>query len=539
LALIYLNSLSDKVTAKDVRCALQGFQKQKTGSSEQKKREVLTLAYKGAMNRINGQPDGLRNLAIKVLSWITCAKRQMTKTELQEALAVEVGDTKLDENNFPQVQDMVTVCAGLVTVDEKSSIIRLVHYTTQEYFEQTWISWFPDAQKNITNICLTYLSFDVFEAGLCQSNENFSTRLHKNVLYSYAAQYWGHHATTGPIEKDLVLELLENRAKASAASQAMLASGSYMQYIISRPNNMTGAHVAAYFGLEMAIIYLMSSGSDSDKVEVNSKDCCGWTPLSWAANRGHEAVVKLLLETGKVDVDSKDDSGKTALWQAVQGRHDTVVKLLLETGKVDVDLRDNLGRTSLSWTAERGNEAVVKLLLETGKVDVDSKDDSGKTALWRAVQGRHETVVKLLLETGKVDVDLRDDLGRTPLSWTAERGNEAVVKLLLETGKVDVDSKDDSGKTALWQAVQGRHETVVKLLLETGKVDVDLRDDLGRTPLSWAANRGHEAIVKLLVETGKTDVNLKDSYGKTPLQAATEGGYKVVVMLLQSYCKTS
>ncbi len=30
------------------------------------------------------------------------------------------------------------------------------------------------------------------------------------------------------------------------------------------------------------------------KVEVDSKDGDGWTPLSWAAAHGHEGVVKLL-----------------------------------------------------------------------------------------------------------------------------------------------------------------------------------------------------------------------------------------------------
>lgn len=32
----------------------------------------------------------------------------------------------------------------------------------------------------------------------------------------------------------------------------------------------------------------------------------GRVPLSWTARSGHEAVVKLLLETSKVEVDSKD-----------------------------------------------------------------------------------------------------------------------------------------------------------------------------------------------------------------------------------------
>jgi ankyrin repeat protein len=50
------------------------------------------------------------------------------------------------------------------------------------------------------------------------------------------------------------------------------------------------------------------------KVEVNSKDSqFDWTPLSWAAEEGHEAVVRLLLKTGKVKVDLKGNSSRTPL----------------------------------------------------------------------------------------------------------------------------------------------------------------------------------------------------------------------------------
>ncbi len=82
------------------------------------------------MERINGQEAGFRLLAKNVLLWIICAKRPLTTSELQHALAVEFGEAKLDINCFPEIKDMISVCARLVTVDKESGIIRLVHYTT-------------------------------------------------------------------------------------------------------------------------------------------------------------------------------------------------------------------------------------------------------------------------------------------------------------------------------------------------------------------------------------------------------------------------
>ena len=76
-----------------------------------------------------------RTLAEQALSWIACVKRPLTTSELQQALVVEIGCSELDKDNFIEIQDIVSVCVGLVAVDEESNTIRLVHHTTQEYFE--------------------------------------------------------------------------------------------------------------------------------------------------------------------------------------------------------------------------------------------------------------------------------------------------------------------------------------------------------------------------------------------------------------------
>ncbi|KAI9765361.1 MAG: hypothetical protein M1840_007441 [Geoglossum simile] len=467
LAQIYLNSLDDKCTPKAIRNTLKDFQKQSPGSGEDMKVQVLAHAYEQAMQRIDRQKPGLADLAKQVLSWITCTKRPLNTAELQHALAVEVGERKLDEENFIQIEDMVSVCAGLAAVDKESNIIRLVHYTIQEYFERTWTTWFPDAQTAITKTCATYLLFDTFKTGFCLTDREFKARLELNPLYDYAARNWGNHARAASIVveqwtevEQLIQDLLENETSVSAASQAMMA-GNHPHYSQEVPREVTGVHLAAYFGLVETIISILQNGYN-----LNLQDSYGQTPLSWAAQGGHEAVVKLLLAKDGVDINSSEYGRRTALSLAAGGGHGAVVKLLLAKDGIDINSSDDGRRTALSWAAWGGHEAAVKLLLATEGVDVDSKDSY---------------------------------YGQTPLSWAAGVGHEAVVKLLLATEKADVDSKDSYyGQTPLSWAAGGGHEAVVKQLLATEKVDVDAKDKSGQTPLSWAAERGHEAVVKLL-----------------------------------------
>ena len=141
--------------------------------------------------------------------------------------------------------------------------------------------------------------------------------------------------------EEVALPFLKNESLVSASNQAMLIpTQQYPGY--SQEMQTTGLHFAARFNLQE----LLASMLEYDDVAVDSKDRYGRTPLWWAAENGHEAVVELLVEKG-ADVNSKEDrDGRTPLWWAAENGHEEVVKLLLEKG-ADVDSKDEYSRTPL------------------------------------------------------------------------------------------------------------------------------------------------------------------------------------------------
>ncbi|KAF2197538.1 hypothetical protein GQ43DRAFT_435056 [Delitschia confertaspora ATCC 74209] len=146
LAKFHLHSLVDKISVTEIELALEMLPK---GTDT----DAYNQAYEEAMKRIQDQQKGFRNLAMRVLSWITRTMRPLLTRELQHALAVKSSASTLDLRNFTEIGLIISVCAGLVTVDSESDIVRLVHYSTQQYFDRTWATWFPDAHTE-TRRCL-------------------------------------------------------------------------------------------------------------------------------------------------------------------------------------------------------------------------------------------------------------------------------------------------------------------------------------------------------------------------------------------------
>ncbi|KAK3614703.1 hypothetical protein LTR22_027690, partial [Elasticomyces elasticus] len=124
---------------------------------------------------------------------------------------------------------VLSVCADLVFYDQQSDVVRLVHYTVQQYFEHTWSKWFGDESIALADTCITYLSFDILATGPCDNEEKMTERFENYALLKYTAQYWGDHArdvqevlgADDTSEVNAALSFVRNKDLVLSAVQAM------------------------------------------------------------------------------------------------------------------------------------------------------------------------------------------------------------------------------------------------------------------------------------------------------------------------------
>ncbi|RSL97643.1 hypothetical protein CDV31_012921 [Fusarium ambrosium] len=511
LAQLHMDSLAKKLNRRQVRTALGSLPKELDG------------IYDQAMQRIQDQDEHQVVLAHRVLYWISYTLRPLTIAELRHALAVEPGDDDLDEDGLYETRDIVSVCAGLVTIDEESDQIRLVHYTTQSYFKRIGSARFPEAPSTIAKTCLTYLAFRPFAERYCSSDQEFTNRLDKYPFLRYAASYWGDHVRDeADLDvRELALDYLGNNISILSAKQAIdwtMSSFGWYYGSGGSVGNFTRLHAVASFGLVGLALDLLA-----DDINVNARADWSTTPLHLAAEAGHTEMVRFLLQA-KANVAPEGIGRTTPLHLAAAWGHESVVKVLIDAGADPNDRRVTGGKSPLHLAAENGHIDVTRVLLAEG-ADFNQKD---------AVSYRLKKHTEREPSPRSSGIDTADDegieeVGGTPLNRAAKEGHEAIVLLLLNNG-ADISATEEDGKTALHQAAEAGHVKLVKLLIERG-IDVLAKDEDGQTALHHAAGRGQAEIVQILLESN-ADVLAEDQRGKTAIDEVAGREHESVLKML-------
>ncbi|CAI7620936.1 unnamed protein product [Penicillium pancosmium] len=515
LAKLYIDTLASETTPKGIRRALAEWERIARVSKDPSKMKTALLdhAYEVTLERIEHQKVQHWDLARKVLSWVIYAKRNLTPSELQDAVAIEIGLPYFDKENIADIGLSVSVCGGLIVLDQESHVVRLVHYTTQEYLERTWKDRFPESQAGVAKACISYLSMGVFDSGTCSTRLLFEKRLNSYTLYQYAALHWGHHAKEASIETQKpAWNLIQNEELIAAYSQAILFyTGLYRAF--RSMSGMTSLHVAAFFGFSNCMPALLDCEYHPD---IRRKDhLFGMTPLLWAAKHGWCGVAESLIESGADITYSLRGYATNPLLLAVENGHEAMVKLLIDRG---ADLQDDTDwfHKAVKSAASLGKTRVLRVMLDSEMSIVNSE------AMSHCATGGHEEAMKLFIDRGAEDKTIAE-----AISYAAREGHGKLVSLGLDRC-VGLEKGDWRMNLALEYAALYGKEDIVRLLLNHG-ADTEPRHPR-RTPIMAAAENGHNKVVKLLLDY-KADIDLHSDYGNALLCAA-RGGHDETMRLL-------
>jgi ankyrin repeat protein len=264
------------------------------------------------------------------------------------------------------------------------------------------------------------------------------------------------------------------------------------------------------------------------------------TALIWAAEKGHAALVTLLLER-HADINARGydrdaDIDGNSLIAATRKRHTDIVRLLLDHG-ANTEGRARDGDTALMLAAWHGDAQTVELLLDW-KAKTAARDRVGDTALFLAAiaDENHIETITLLVNHG-ADVNAANGDGRTPLMVAAASGHLDIVNLLLAHG-ANPNARSKVGITPLYMAVVSGRLEMVKRMLDAGarvasgrKTDVDALMEAFATRFDSHPDQRTE-IARLLLDRS-VDVNGRDVTGRTPLHAAAlDAGPDAIRLLL-------
>lgn len=408
-----------------------------------------------------------------------------------------------------------------------SSVIRLVHYSVQEFLYENRNHLFPSGHAIIAELSMTYLLFDVFALGCRNRRSEILALIADNAFLTYAVFYWAEHVKMANDRRidAVAFDLLQAKPQMACCCQIRALSMGYrkLYWEAVEAESNHALLIAASYGLERAVKLLL----DADTVDIDSASNIGSTPLIKAASFGHKVVTQMLLQNG-ADVSKENWYGTALHCAAHAGEKETILELL-HSG-VDVDIRNSEGRTPLHCATNLGHIAAMETLLSRG-ANVEARTSQDATILHVAFDSEQPiAVIKTLLAHG-ANLEARSGPMVTLLHSAAKVDYEENLLFLIHKG-ADIQAKTAEGYTPLHYAAGSNNARNIQILLKYG-AHINERSNVGATALHFAASRGAEQAVSILVGNGgdienKTDVEL------TALDFGLERRHKSVVRTLLS-----
>ncbi|KAM0246182.1 hypothetical protein ACHAQJ_010321 [Trichoderma viride] len=204
-----------------------------------------------------------------------------------------------------------------------------------------------------------------------------------------------------------------------------------------------------------------------------------------AAEKGHEDIIKLLLDRGRVDPNSKDRDGGTPLLLAVKNNHKPVIRLLLENQGDEAKVTDEVVKAA---AGNRNDKEVMTLLLNHRGDQITITDEVVEAAVGNC---NGKEVMELLLNQSGDQIIITED---AVLTIAANFDKEVMILLLNQReDQITITEEVVKAATRNWNGKE-----VMALLLDQRGDQINITEEV----IKAAARNNKEVMALLLNQRG-------------------------------------
>lgn len=316
--------------------------------------EKINTIYEDALQRINSQDAEDALLAKQVLAWVLYSRTAMSPRVLQQAIACQRQEDSLDEEALISSAFLMSICAGLVEIYSDSQLVRLVHYTTEEFLQQHLEGFYPGAAIRIHYICLHHClsSSLLFWPG--NSPKRYSMKMFTDELQEEEDEEKGEGGEREPArskvehmaiaEKDLffthALDHIDHVKRLAIEEPRYPFERDRMELLFQDYHILFGSNpihdylndvrFAVFFALKEEVRRILESPECPPAGASISSSLC------YACSMGYEDIAKMLLDAGANTTDlysqdspSPDEVKMNCLGFAIWGFGLNTIQLLL------------------------------------------------------------------------------------------------------------------------------------------------------------------------------------------------------------------
>lgn len=264
----------------------------------------------------------------------------------------------------------------------------------------------------------------------------------------------------------------------------------------------------------------------SKELNINSVDNDGNGAFNYAASKGNEELLNLLIEKG-LPYKNKNKKGGNAMLAATRGSRGKYNSLeffkYLEKLGIEANITNNEGATPLHNLASGNKDAATFNYFLSKGVNPNQLNNDGNNPLIISAIGNTKEIVELLSQE-TTNINLTNKKGHSALTYAVEYNTPTIVNYLLQNN-ADVKVKDDKENTLAYYLVKSydsKNEEAFNnkmTLLTNNGLNLTTTQADNNTLYHIAIDKNSVSLLKKLHEL-KLDINAKNNEGLTPLHLA-------------------